>query len=290
MDTYDFESKHLYRARRELAIDQMSAKTKYLRRVAYLDTGEALDTISYLKRGYQAENLWAINNNPAEVASLTRKLKTLGFPAVHTVGVDFVDALEKRVPDVDVIDFDGMSNLNKKTVELLSKVILSRNANEVIGITILSGRESLKDCWYRSVVGGKSFDGSPRFDEGSECHTSFGTKTNSSHKQRIRTLVGNIVYKHCSHADCELGLACRNARCFAHVKDLKWDTYQSISGQPMVWTVFKLVPHIDHSLRKFLDDAHSRVHQIKILPLCVLRSLSLGADNKSAESIVTLHA
>jgi hypothetical protein len=106
MDTYDFESKHLYRRRREQAIDKICSAGKFRdRKVAYLDTGEALDTIAYLKRGYRPQNLWAINRNPAEVAWLTRKLKSLNFPTINTVGLEFEEALFARIPEVDIIDF-----------------------------------------------------------------------------------------------------------------------------------------------------------------------------------------
>jgi hypothetical protein len=50
MDTYDFTNKHIYRKRREYAIDRIINKPIALRKVAYLDTKEALDTISYLNR------------------------------------------------------------------------------------------------------------------------------------------------------------------------------------------------------------------------------------------------
>ncbi len=45
VDSYDFGNKHLYRKRREIAVDRMLSRPKALRRVAYLDTKEALDTI-----------------------------------------------------------------------------------------------------------------------------------------------------------------------------------------------------------------------------------------------------
>jgi hypothetical protein len=235
MDSYDFQSKHLYRSRRESAIDRMLSKPKALRTVAYLDTGEALDTISYLRRGYKPEHLWAINNNPAEVAHLSMTLKREGLPMVNTIGLDFEDALTRRVPMVDVVDFDGMSCLHDAVVFMLSRVVKSR-PSAIFGFTLLGGREHFTtnipapddrngdEFWRTNYrVHGKNIP---------DILTSFGQQVNGRHGWRVRFLLEGIQ-----------GAGCKSRECVVHVQRVVWDVYQSTSGQPMCWAVVDCEPH-----------------------------------------------
>ena len=184
MDTYDFESKHIYRKRRETAIDRSLSKPIGLRKVAYLDTKEALDTISYLKRGYKAENLWAINNNPAEMALLSMKLSILKLPKINTVGLDFEDALNRRVPEVDIIDFDGMGNIGNNMAFMLQNITKKR-PNTVFGVTVLGGREN--NSIYGIII--KTMPIVPS----RVCHTSFGTPVTARHSLRLFVLLNLIM-------------------------------------------------------------------------------------------------
>lgn len=246
MDSYDFESKHLYRQRRERAIDAALSAGRFRdRKVAYLDTKEALDTISYLNRGYRPQNLWAINRNPAEVAALSRKLDKLGFPRVNTVGLDFEEALERRVPEVDVVDFDGMSCLHGKLLDMVYRIMVSRPSC-VFGVTILAGRESedrfkpinfddggltLPDELKRQmeIFYGESYEEvHARFLAEETTNTSFQDHVRRSHECRRRTLL------------TELG---SRQPCLIHITSSVWDVYVSSSRQPMLWCVFKTTPH-----------------------------------------------
>ncbi|MEN6507510.1 MAG: hypothetical protein ABFD63_01765 [Smithella sp.] len=265
MDTYDFESKHIYRKRRESAIDRLLNIPIKMRRVAYLDTKEALDTISYLKRGYRAENLWAINNNPAELAHLTMKLDKLSLPKVNTVGLDFEYALDHRIPAVDVIDFDGMGNVGNKMAFMLGKITESR-PNAVYGVTVLAGRETdnIYGIWVKNLPPVAS-------------HTSFGTLVHSRHSQRLFVLLNIILngnpceatktykrrpttddettskdhwysnlheeygmFKDDKSLDTEWDVP---THCRIHITKLYWDIYMSTSKQPMLWCVCKCEPH-----------------------------------------------
>lgn len=250
MDTYDFASKHLYRQRRESSIDRLCSAGKFRdRKVAYLDTAEALDTLAYLRRGYRAKNLWAINNNPAEVARLTTKLKSLGLPTVNTVGLDFEDALNRRIPpDINIIDFDGMSCLHDNLVTMLSRIVASR-PEAVYGITILGGRESKNNasdrfnCYGPGKLAERVGEESPdlldnsflalfKVIEKEKVPTSFGTNVNSSHERRLRDLISAITSTNDDRPSC-----------IAHISRVIWDVYISTSKQPMVWCVIKSSPH-----------------------------------------------
>lgn len=254
MNSYDFESKKLYRKRRESAIDRMLSSRRFRdRKVAYLDTKEALDTISYLNRGYRPENLWVINRNPAEVAMLTRKLETLGLPRVNTVGLDFEEALERRVPEVDVVDFDGMSCLHPDLIQMLRRITRKRD-NCVFGVTLLGGRETvLQPRQYRNID-----------------QTSFGTKTNPNHSQRLQGLFNLLLDDGPGKTEFD------DYPCFGHITRIVWDVYTSISRQPMIWSVFNLESHKQLSV----DQAVNLGQQIEgfVYPQCKLPGIYTLAD------------
>lgn len=238
MDTYDFESKHLYRQRRESAIDRMCTKSVILRRVAYLDTGEALDTMSYLRRGYRPENLWAINRNPAEVAHLTRTLRNNRMPDINTVGLDFEDALNRRVPEVDIVDFDGMSQLHDKLVDMLYRITVTR-PRAVYGLTILAGRE-VKDTIYNTALK-ESKDPTVRdMMRGSSWprHTSFGTEIDHNHIQRLMFALWGLYSPRRHEHGRGVSYPCR-----VHLTKMLWDVYVSTSHQSMLWCVASCQPH-----------------------------------------------
>lgn len=215
MDSYDFPTKQLYRQRRHQAVDNLCAKPVALRRVAYLDTSEALDTISYLDRGYRPENLWAINRNPAEVAALTLRLKKLGLPTVNTVGVDFEIALVNRIPAMDVIDFDGMGITSMKLNIMLCS-LAAFLPTKVWCVTTLAGRESAFGGSLISLCFSK-LNGVER--------TSFNTLVKESHLMRAIVLAMSFVSEERGKLD---------------VEDMYWDVYRSTSSQTMLWGAFKL--------------------------------------------------
>lgn len=241
METYDFASKHLYRQRRESAIERMAPGNKYTRRVAYLDTAEALDTISYLQRGYQPKNLWAINRNPAVVAHLTMKLDSLGLPRVNTVGMEFEEALERRVPEVDIVDFDGMSCLHGKLVQSLSRIIESR-PKVTLGMTLLAARETglfsmtveFPDRWAQKTI----YETSMLNRLEGIRHTSFGTPViNIRHLERIWVALYTIASPYFARRTETM------EECKIHFTRVLWDTYKSISNQTMCWFIVNSEPH-----------------------------------------------
>ncbi len=258
MDSYDFREKEGYRARREVAIDRMCNVNKKLRRVAYLDTKEALDTMSYLRRGYRSENLFPINNNPAEIAVLTKTLRAKGFPDVNGVGLDFEDALARRVPDVDVIDFDGMSCLHDKLVAMISRVVSSR-PRAVYGATLLGGREQRRSGLFASFIRVQKHMRASGDSTRWVTSTSFGTHVSEGHAERVLLLTtfglsGRMhpsgPYKKLSEMseaekveDARAAKEIEHSPCRIHIHHLMWDVYISTSHQPMVWVVADCRPH-----------------------------------------------
>jgi hypothetical protein len=218
MDTYDFESKHLYRQRRESAIDRLAPGNPFTRKVAYLDTSEALDTIAYLKRGYQPQNLWAINDVPAEVAHITMKLARLGLPRVNVVGVDFEKALMQRVPKVDVVNFDGTKPLSQEMADSLFRMAKLR-PTAVWAVTFLAARES------RGRFTAPLFKACAccRNGERYRCRTSFNRDVNARHYRRTASIL------HWFQDSTS-----------RKVKKFFWDVYLSQSRQPIGWVALSL--------------------------------------------------
>lgn len=262
MESYAFETKQQYRKRRNLAIDRANSSKRFRdRRIAYLDTREGLDTINYLQRGYRAKNLWAINREPVEVALLTQKLDKLGLPRVNTVGLDFEEALETRVPEVDVIDFDGMSNLHGNLIDMLRRILENRPKG-TLGITILAARETRdyapKDSqitWLRYLDGGV---------------TSFDQQINIHHEDRLDTLLTSITG---GYDDDGI------AFCSRHVTYLEWDVYMSTSKQPMLWCVVNYEPHHSSNFGELL----SLLKRTKTIPWCGIAPL-IEAIEKTTEA------
>ncbi len=285
MDTYDFENKRIYRSRRNVTIDRMCRKPKALRRVAYLDTGEALDTQGYLERGYRAENLWAINRNPAEVAELSKTLDKLGLPRVHTVGLDFEEALERRVPEVDIIDFDGMSCIHASLSEQFKRIAINRQ-NAIYGLTFLAGREQGDE---RAFLSG--------FKNSDPVTTSFGRVVKATHRERLWMFLHSAmqvdvrshgtfedeIQKHYSEV---ARLEGRQIPCATHCCCVYWDVYVSTSGQPMVWCAVEVQPHRVLSSR----DAMAFTRDGLFPPRCwVERCLQRSAEQEKRGLIKPLH-
>lgn len=74
--TYDYPAKNRYRRQVWDFADQALADVPVSeRRVAYLDSGQALETLFLLRGGYRASNIRCVNTSPAVQAHITMKLK-----------------------------------------------------------------------------------------------------------------------------------------------------------------------------------------------------------------------
>lgn len=147
MSGYGFEVKQLeYRRRLWYWVeDQIGRKVPIGRRVvAYLDTGEAIETQFLLALGYAPGNLHAVNINPAEVAVLTKRLDSLGLPRVKTHGIDFVRTLrEAAVQRWHVMSFDGCGPVaSPNTLRCVRRMSELATAGAIVSANVLAGRDT----------------------------------------------------------------------------------------------------------------------------------------------------
>lgn len=242
MNTYDFEAKRKYRFKLWAEVDKRIAKPRAMRRVVYLDTSEALETMHLLKLGYSADNMLAVNRNPAHVAAITHRLKREGLPRIHTSGRDWLAAIG-RFGGLDVANFDGMGCLSYGLCQLVRETV-SIARPRVLAVNMLAGREDVEFSNWISIAS-SNFKGP---GEGDYVRTTYGKSVSSRHINRIRLLLS---------AALEFDLP----RCHLHVKSVGWDVYVSESNQPMVWAVADFVKHEnDLSLQK---------RSFHIMPTCV---------------------
>lgn len=263
---YDNPIKRTYRTRREGAISQFCTIPIKLRRVAYLDTGSALDTIFRLEQGYSPCNLYPVNKNPAEVAHLTMKLRKQGLPDVNTRGVSIGSGFDRGViPTVDVIDFDGMYVVGHEMTATLQSLV--KSGARVLAVTLLGGREqrfhgTLVRHW-------------PARDKSATVTTSFGSQVRSTHLSRI-----GMTFQHAQSVYDSQGVG----SCIAHITDAKWDVYVSENGSPMVWGVAQLRPHRDLWGDKGgpYMSINRRCFKMGVVPPCLI------ADEKSLSDTIEL--
>jgi len=203
------------------------------RRMIYLDTGEALQTISLLKHGYRPENLLAVNADPREIAVLTETLDRIGYPRVGTRHGLFEDIAWGV--QTDVLDFDGTGHIGKAdgVGEILLTNAVYGTTPKVVSFTIHSGREhgatmaALKDCHLNNL------------SRMVPATTSSGRTVSAQHWWRLVT----CLLKICNAASGEA------RTCLWHVNDWGWDVYQSESGSMMAWMAARLSPHRAHPTR-----------------------------------------
>ncbi len=256
MDSYDFKEKQGYRSRVWLEIEKRISKPRALRKVVYLDTREALETVFLLDRGYRPGNLIAINREPVEVALLTQRLDKLGYPRITTAGAEWDRVLSERLAGqrIDILNFDGMGNLSLTLINLLRES-LHHVSPTVLAVNMLAGREAgdIKSFLFNDVHGGyvnllKKLPDNVR--------TVTGKVVKPSHYRRVVGLISSVT----SFSPCLL-----------HVDAMKFDTYLSVSGQPMVWCVVGLSKHRDMSAAKHAEVFAKCIREDRMacLPACV---------------------
>lgn len=147
---YDFSKKRQYRREiQAFAERELTDIPRSKRRVAYLDTGQALETDFWVRAGYRPGNLHAINFNPAECAHITRKTLARGY-RVNTYGRDAAVAIGIVLAEggVDVVNLDFCGPLSKERLNdlsIISDLLIVNQDRGVISVTLLRGRESESD-------------------------------------------------------------------------------------------------------------------------------------------------
>lgn len=231
---YDFPTKTIYRQRKRIAIGSLCKKPVALRKVAFLDTSEALDTIFYLKSGYRAENLYAINRSAAQLAHLTRTLDKQGYPRINTVSGEFYDALLEQVPFVDIVDFDGTGNLHTNFTRKLA-LMIEVLPTSIFIVNMLVGREQDTDEGFGGFI--KLWKRAGYGDLTGIKHSSFGTSIEALHLNRLQ-----LLFLH-GFSGCDY---LYRKGCDFHVEKFMWDVYRSESNQSMLWVAAKIGPHVDN--------------------------------------------
>lgn len=222
MKSYNFTEKDSYRRRLWSEVDKCISKPKALRTVVYLDTSEALESKHLIDIGYSPENLLAVNRSAAEAAWISMRLKTDGYPQVQTAGLEWERAIGERCAGVDVVNFDGMGCLTVALVDLMAMTVIWARP-KVLAVNMLGGRERGDE--FGSVI--RMFSSNE-----DDVVTSFGRITRATHRARVRSILGALI--EAAPGDC-----------WIHATRVSWDVYTSACGQPMVWFVSKLDPHLD---------------------------------------------
>ena len=203
--------------------------------------------------GYRPENLTAVNSNPAEVAGLTRRLRSDGLPLVNIAGQPF-EKVTWGFGQVDVLSFDGLSNASGAVGDNLLLNAVYATTPRVLAFTILGGRENARTMEVINLS-------RSRF-HGEEVRDSLGRKTKASHYGRIRSVLINAT-GHATEEKDGSGVE----SCIAHTRKLFWGRYLSTSGQPMVWAVAGLAPHVKGQSPKNSTSGRD------VLPACLMAKM-----------------
>jgi len=175
------------------------------------------------------------------------KCRAAGFEPVNTVGLDFVDALHRRIPDVDVVDFDGIGNYSDRLTHTLFQIAKCR-PDVVLCATIMGARET--DAAREMVL--------QDFIE-TRYRTSFNTVASPRHSTRAFLALSAI----CGYDNIDFELD----QCCVHVRRVIWDIYISESNQPMIWIACDLRAH-DESAEKAAREWYAAARKCPIpIPL-----------------------
>lgn len=238
MMRYGFEEKGRYRSLVGNSVDRFLRKPRALRRVVYLDTSDAHETLFWLDRGYAPDRLHAVNRNPAHVAVITRRLRESNLPAVNTHGADFLDAVTGIDGEIDVLNFDGTSQLHDQGRRAFASLARRLGAG-VLAVTVLAGRERRWSSTGISLAVRRESGGLPLF-----LSDSSGRPVGDGHRARVAA-----IGQSCMGAP---DLMTDRYRCVCHISAMLWGLYQSASGQPMLWVSMKIEPH-DDRLKDFVE-------------------------------------
>lgn len=256
---YDFEAKQKgYRVPAWVFVERMCSVPRRLRRVAVLDTAQGLEVRHLVDIGYSPENILAVNYSAAQLAAMTKALRTDGIEGVRTKAGDYVEVLMKWDGKLDVIGFDTTSNLASGVFSRLSEAV-AKHGPTVLILVALAGRE----C-----------------KESGEAFRAMGTLV----PDRRTALNGETNQNHLSRARIALLMATESVRghCHSHVVRYKSAVYMSTSRQPMVWAVAELSRH---SSRPMSVDGIRSCGEANTALLSLYREkLGLPAKLREAES------
>jgi hypothetical protein len=238
---YDFGNKRQYRRDVWAFVDRHCKKPIKERKVMFMDTKEGGETLFLLNKGYRPENLFVANNNPGQVAQLTKNLKKDCKVEVNTYGIDVGTAMCK-VSDqgyyIDAYNLDYMCTVTNSDfyddLYMLGNYILKDH--HIVIVNILRGRER-KGFFDEYEVGSK--------DE---------RTADSIRSFEIKRLLTSLIH-HDGMSDNEetrikfgvtrSGEEC-TGQCLNHILSQRDKIYRSNAGsQTMRWFAFDLIKHYE---------------------------------------------
>jgi len=156
---YDFPTKRKYRQQLWNFVDKALKKTPIQeRKVLCLDTSQGLECAHLIRLGYRPENILACNRNPAELAWLTRRIRSLG--TVNVAGLELREVL-RRIDDqqengfkINAMNLDLTGPISQSVWGILDYIRSNLlHSGIVIAVSLLRGREqddSIRDLLEKS--------------------------------------------------------------------------------------------------------------------------------------------
>ena len=141
---YDYPLKAQYRADVWSAIaTQLGPKKVPIAKVAILPSSEGLEIPLLLQLGFREENIYAIDSNPAILASARWRKQ---FPAVHVYGSAVEVALDRIRREGVVLDAANLDLCGGFTTPMIKAIGAALSVNvfqplAVVALTMLKGRE-----------------------------------------------------------------------------------------------------------------------------------------------------
>jgi hypothetical protein len=241
---YGFDEKKRYRRKLWDFIERAVRKPIKRRKVCIIDTAEANETLFLLKRGYSPGNIVVVNEESAELAWVTTRVRRAGYADVHTCTTDIRDtdgfvkwAYREGIADepFDAVNLDLCGPMGRRldddgidpwaqTVGGSSRRIVARGG--VLAVTVLVGRDTNDE--FRAQI--------DEANTTSVLHN--GELLPGAYYLRVKRALGAMQGGIVRYDD-----GSTKACCYSHVIDCTFDWYPSTNGQRMLWVAAKLMPH-----------------------------------------------
>jgi hypothetical protein len=269
---YDFGNKRQYRRDVWAFVDRNCNKPIKERKVMYIDTKEGGETLFLLNKGYRPENLFVANNNPAQVAQLTKNLKRDCKVEVNTYGIDVGMAMCKVSDEghyIDAYNLDYMCTVSNSELYddlyMLGNYILKDK--HIVIVNTLRGRE--RKGFFEGLTGNSTPD-----------------DLRSFHIKRLLTFL-NHTEGMFDDEKTRIVIAEENGvqysgQCLNHILKQREKIYRSNAGtQTMMWVALSLQKHCDmerKDILKYIDGL-----EVGDFPYCYISKYKLIDVMKNGE-------
>ena len=145
---YDFPNKRQWRRTLYSYVDQFSQKQRAERRLLYLESSQALETIFLVKqKGYKPGQLYPVCDSPAVQAWITTNAERAGIRGLNVKNglvEDVIRGYAEQGIFFDSINLDFTGPLSRAMFLCLAKIGVCLRFRTIVSVTILRGRESNK--------------------------------------------------------------------------------------------------------------------------------------------------